>query len=341
MGKKDNNDRIHSLILAYLANTCTPEEKKELSGFIAVMEDEELFLSIEKVWQDYKPKTAMPKEKALTMLSNILSNNTQPIKHKSGNKRLLLRSLSIAASIAALVVFSFLIRPKANHQETQSVWVEAVEVGTDIPTDYIRNITLPDGSSIILQAKSTIRYMSDFSGNTREISLEGQAFFDITPDPEKPFIIHTGLIKTTVLGTAFNIKALPSEKEVTVSVTKGKVRVENDNKVLAALTMNQELHYKQEDREIKHTPVLIEKVVTDWTKQDMEFDHVPLKDVAGILSKRYGVSIEIVGLELADSEIVSSFDGTESLEDILKVLCAINSRTRFVTENKNIIISNK
>jgi len=74
----------------------------------------------------------------------------------------------------------------------------------------------------------------------------------------------------------------------------------------------------------------------------MDFDHVSLKEVAVELSRRFGVNIAITGDRLADSAIVASFSGTESLEDILKILCAINSRTHYaVQDSKNIVISNE
>src|SRR5690606_2859673 len=89
-----------------------------------------------------------------------------------------------------------------------------------------RLLHLPDGSTVIVGVGSKLNYPSSFDSlRTREVYLEGQAYFDIRHNPQKPFIIHTGKVATTVLGTSFNIKAWPEDQDITVTVTRGKVRV--------------------------------------------------------------------------------------------------------------------
>ncbi|WP_321480846.1 FecR domain-containing protein [uncultured Bacteroides sp.] len=200
---------------------------------------------------------------------------------------------------------------------------------------------MPDGSTIVLHAGSTIDYPTEFTGKTREISLVGEAYFDIKHDPHKPFIIHTGKVKTTVLGTAFNIKAWPNRKNIIVSVTRGKVRVENEKKVLAVLTINQEIKYNLQSATIKQHEVNAEKIVNDWTKQDLNFDACTLESIAQMLSKRFGKDIIITSPNLAKTQIVSSFSGTESLHNILDILCTINANTEFIEKDNKVIISSK
>jgi ferric-dicitrate binding protein FerR (iron transport regulator) len=83
-------------------------------------------------------------------------------------------------------------------------------------------INLPDGSKVVLNANSKLEYPPGFSNNTREVYLDGEAYFDIAHDPGKPFIVHTGSISTRVLGTAFNINAYRSQQFVEVTVTRVK-----------------------------------------------------------------------------------------------------------------------
>src|SRR5207248_3097180 len=104
-----------------------------------------------------------------------------------------------------------------------------------IPVAWTRHIVLPDSSTVVLHAGSRLLFPEAFSVNTREVTLVGEAYFDIVHREAQPFIIHTGQLKTTVLGTAFNIRAYDSSQEVMVSVTKGRVRVESGNQVLAEL----------------------------------------------------------------------------------------------------------
>jgi ferric-dicitrate binding protein FerR (iron transport regulator) len=342
MNEERKNNNIHDLMLRYLDNTGTQSERKELSRRISLLSDDELLTEIEKVWKDYKPETKMSEEESLSIINNIFKKETVG---KKFNSRNLIYVLSAAASVGILVILSFFARYHSPKQEiqTQSVWVEGVRISPETKVNYTRNHTLPDGSHVILQGNSVICFLNDFTGNTREISLSGQAYFDIAPNREKPFIIHTGAIKTTVLGTAFNIKALSEEKEITVSVKRGRVKVEDNSHLLAVLTESQELHYSKVEPGAVSTPVATtEEIAVEWTREDMKFDHVPLRDVASVLSKRYGVTIEIVGMDLAGSEIVAFFGGTESMEDVLKILCDINSKTHYEIKNdRSIVISSE
>lgn len=190
-------------------------------------------------------------------------------------------------------------------------------------TVYTRFITLPDGSSVVLHAGSTFDYPNKFTGETREVTLSGEAYFDVSHNPGQPFIIHTGKIKTTVLGTAFNIKS--DENHVTVSVTRGKVRVEDESKVLAILTPDQQVQYNVTDAVIARHTINANSVVTDWTKEDMVFNGVTFEEIGKILSQRYGVPVLFENKGLAKCKIRASFSGTETLEHVAGVLSAIRN----------------
>lgn len=189
--------------------------------------------------------------------------------------------------------------------------------------NYTRYLTLPDGSTVVLHSGSKLEYPEAFTGDTREVVLSGEAYFDISHNPGKPFIIHTGKVKTTVLGTAFNIKA--DGKQVVVSVTRGKVRVENGSKVLAVLTPNEQVEFNLPEEKSKHQKVNANDIVTDWTKEDMVFNGISFEEIAGILSKRYGVNVQINNESLRHCKVRASFSGTEKLEQVASVVCGIKN----------------
>ena len=89
-----------------------------------------------------------------------------------------------------------------------------------------KTVQMPDGTLVSLEQGSTLDYPDQFSGKTREIYLKGEAFFEVTKDATHPFIVHTELLKTTVLGTSFNVEAYPEGNEARVVVVSGKVKVE-------------------------------------------------------------------------------------------------------------------
>lgn len=204
------------------------------------------------------------------------------------------------------------------------------------PAGYARYIVLPDNSSVVLNAGSTLEYPEAFK-SSREVKLKGEAYFDIKKDADKPFIIYTGIIKTTVLGTAFNIKAYPLTSKITISVSSGKVKVENGKKVLAVLDKDQQVVYNVPDEAVRQEAVNVREVVTDWTMKDMVFEEVSFESVVQLLSRRYGVTIEFKNPALKTCTIKASFSGTESLKNVLEILSTI-SNSSYVEENGKYVI---
>jgi ferric-dicitrate binding protein FerR (iron transport regulator) len=205
------------------------------------------------------------------------------------------------------------------------------------PLLYTRYLTLPDGSTVIVHAGSELSYPRSFSGNTREVTLKGEAYFDIRHNDHQPFIIHTGSVKTTVLGTAFNIKA--NDNKITVTVTRGKVKVEDTQKVLAILTPDHELVYDviKAIPESRNAPA---KQSISWARQDMLFDGASFADIAERMGRRYQVSISFANDHIKQCPISATFNGTESLEEVLTVLCTARNAS-YTMKNGNIVIDGK
>lgn len=207
-------------------------------------------------------------------------------------------------------------------------------------TNESRFIILSDGSRVVLRNGSRLNYPSSFSGNKREVELIGEAYFDIYHNPKKPFIIHTGNIKTTVLGTAFNIAAYPAQKNVIVTVTRGRVKVEDDHKISVILTPNEQVICDNKTKEAQKTKVEASRSLM-WAGSDMSFDGVPFKTIASLLSRRYQVSIEFKNPAVEECPITASFTGTETLKDILEILCTTRGASyRFESEQKVTIDGN-
>ena len=201
---------------------------------------------------------------------------------------------------------------------------------------YARYVVLPDNSSVVLNAGSTLEFPEVFDGS-REVKLKGEAYFDIKTDADRPFIIYTGNIKTTVLGTAFNIKAYPLTSKITVSVSSGKVKVEDEKKVLAVLDKNQQVVYNVPDKVARQETVNAQDI-TDWTMRDMVFEEVSFESVVQLLSKRYGVVIEFKNPALKSCTIKASFNGMESLQNVLEILSTISNSSYEEEHGKYVIL---
>lgn len=201
-----------------------------------------------------------------------------------------------------------------------------------------RLIFLADGSKVVLSTGSRLNYPSSFDGKkTREVYLEGQAFFDIQHNANKPFIVHTGNLQTIVLGTAFNIKAMPGDKEITVSVVRGKVKVSDQNKVLGVITPDQEIKYnKQQDH--SEMKAVKDHHYLDWKSEDLLLDNVTIAEAAKVLEEEYKVTIDINDPSISSQRFTATFPRDGSLEEALKSICEFNG-VQYHYDKKNAFVS--
>lgn len=200
-------------------------------------------------------------------------------------------------------------------------------------SEKILPIQLIDGSLVLLKKGSRISYSENFLGNTREIFLSGEAFFEVTKNPEKPFLVFANGLVTKVLGTSFNIKAYDKDKEVTVEVKSGKVSVfaQSDanskekatNRELGGvvLTPNQKIVYAREEvrmaKSLVEMPIIIEQ---EKLKTVFEFEDAPVSEILHNLEKAYSIDI------VFDEELLSTCPLTASLTDLqlfdkLNIIC--------------------
>jgi transmembrane sensor len=194
-------------------------------------------------------------------------------------------------------------------------------------------VKLPDGSSVQLNQDSYLEYADSFEGKTlREVTLIGEGYFDIKHDPKHPFVIHTGKIKTTVLGTAFNISAYEANKSVVVTVTRGKVKVEDERKMLAVLTPDQQLSWNA-----KASSAIKLKVnavaVLEWKKHDLIMDDITLEEAARIIADRYAVKVQFDNEKVKACRFTAAFLNRNDITQVLKVVGEITGATLTLKDN--------
>ncbi len=183
-------------------------------------------------------------------------------------------------------------------------------------------LLLPDSTQVWLNAASTLEYPPEFASGIREVYLSGEAYFDVQHADKIPFVIHTGDVSTTVLGTAFNIKAYPGLNNVIVAVNRGKVSVRYGKRQAATLTEGQRLRV---DREATAEPA-VKTTVTEaapWKLGNLAYDNETLEDIARDLERVYNVHIRILEPGVAQTRISTSFRRDIGAEKALEVLCRL------------------
>jgi len=328
MNPVPGNDRLKELANKWMEGRLTPEEKALLEAWYETGDPGQL------LWSGQETEAELQERIFSQLKEKIKEDENLPVyNHRYRNTR----TWWAAAAVFLFAVAGYFFY----HRNNDDVQPQALAVNTPKRLNtavYTRYLTLPDGSIVVLHANSHLNYPQQFTGKTREVTLVGEAYFDVRHDKKKPFIIHAGGVKTTVLGTAFNISAYPGAKKVVVSVTRGRVKVENEKKLVTVLVPNQQVACSAETAEVAKAVVNAASLVTDWTKQDMIFEETSFDQTAQVLSRRYGVDIRFRKDRLKNCRIKAFFNGTESLEKVLEVLCIIGNASYSKTDAQTIFL---
>ncbi|OCX52792.1 hypothetical protein BEL04_00195 [Mucilaginibacter sp. PPCGB 2223] len=198
-----------------------------------------------------------------------------------------------------------------------------------------KDITLDDGTHIQLNASSTLQFPEVFAKNKREVWLSGEAFFDVKHADKWPFIIHTGKVVTTVLGTAFNIKAYPGQQQIVVSVKRGKVSVLKENQLVAMLIYGQEVKVNTDAVTLKKTEkTLNTEDVGNWQQGYLSYDDEPLQEVINDLERVYNVDITLKRDNLKNTVITTSFKRDIGPARALQILSSLTDTKVQVMNNQ-------
>lgn len=315
---------IESLIAKYFARETSAEENQFLLHWVQESDEyQELFNSYQEVW-----KNCLPNEQ---LIFNSSKAKDKIEKHLLEEKRIRKKRqfrnyMKIAASIIIILGLSSIFF--FNQFQPASTITKSTEYGQKM------RITLPDGSLVNLNAGSTLSYPEHFSNDERAVTLNGEAFFQVMRNEEKPFIVKSQNLTTTVLGTSFNINAFDSISN-SVAVVSGRVKVENSHQAMI-------LNPNQQTRNVNGT-LKMEKVnaqnIVEWTQGVLRFEDSELKNVIKSLERWYGVKFILKNSELEECKFTGQFQN-EKLINVLNVLQEALGIT-YEVKSQEIIITGK
>lgn len=242
------------------------------------------------------------------------------------------QSIRYVASIAAIIAVSVSMYLFINKDREQA---DTKMYNISIPAGEKKEIKLPDESDIYINSASTLKYPETFGEEKRLVELAGEAFFKVTPDKERPFIINTGQISIKVLGTSFNVRSYDEDEWIGVTVSTGIVSVsifdENSSIQLTPseeLWINKKNHYFQKSKkDVLHA--------SSWRDGYLYFDRAPIKDVINTLNRKYAVNIV---LERPGEEYtITGEHDNKSLQSVLESICFI-TKLKQKKNGNNIIL---
>lgn len=252
--------------------------------------------------------------------------------------------LKLVASIAAILVLiygSYVTWP-AFHAQVNTVSYKEVNVSSGMR----KFLVLDDGTRIWLNSGSNLKYPSQFKGKKREVYLQGEAYFEVSHSDKIPFIVHTGKLKTKVLGTVFNITAYENDPDVKVALISGKVEVIKDisDKELGTLV----LQPKQVASYQKNAENLVKKTTSEkginrysaWRDGKLMFDETPMSEVLNRLSLAYDVKFKLIDEKMNGCTITGSFNVDQGIEEIIQSI-SISIGAKVIRESNKITLIGK
>ncbi len=312
----NNEQTIDDLLAKYLADETDIHESDTASEWIIASEDNQKTFDHSKiVWDGTKNLQNQQKvnvDAAWAKLNITKKKETESIDNQETKPLVKLNWVSNFMKIAAVLVVLI------------GLWFVAAKQFM-IPKNDVLSFKsgnqsiekiLPDGTKILLSKNSEITYPKTFEGDTREINLTGEGFFEVHHDAVHPFIIHTQGTDVRVLGTSFNVRAYNAQVQVLVKI--GRVQFsKNNSKVI--LTKGQKGEILANVDTIIKSEVGEEKEAIKEKLNSFVFDKMSLEEVAESLSKRFGKNIKFTQDKIKNCKLTATFEN-ENLDNIIVVI---------------------
>lgn len=311
------------LLNKYIAGDATPEEKEEVARWLdADKKNMKEFLALRKlydisIWQ--QEQTPVAKDKL-----------------SLGNKHWTLRSASFElAKVAAIfilaftIVYSFLINEDNDSAKMQTIFV---------PPGQRAELTLTDGTKVWLNAKTTFTFPDKFTANNRRVTLDGEGYFDVTKNPEKPFIVNTERYDIKVMGTEFNVTAYSGSSVFETSLLKGAVEVFSPAKN-TKVSLEPHMRTYEENGILKKDTIEHENYFL-WKEGLICFYDEPVDKMIKKLQLYYDVKIDVQNKTLLNNRYSGKFRTKDGVEHVLKVL-QLNNKFSYEKDNDRNLITIK
>jgi ferric-dicitrate binding protein FerR (iron transport regulator) len=329
------------LIQKFLAQQCTAEEASLVTQhFYEHPEAWEQYLS-EAEWQDFETDKKLSTNISKRIFDHIQSQTREkkPIIH-------LVKRMAVAASVvlALGIGWKYFSAPASTNVALNGK-NEPILLHTANTSTVDTFLTLQDGTNIRLAPKSEIAYPDPFEANKRAVYLEGQAFFKVAKDKQRPFTVYSDAIATTALGTQFLVTSFNSMNDIHVKLFEGKVVVKSTDSIHKALakdiylTPGNELVYDKKNKLAQvhsftdnNENGLSDKGNTptstgnhDLSAEWVQFDNQPLADVFSQLQDLYDVKISYNKDDIKKIAFIGKIDKTDSVEQVLRIICSLNN----------------
>ena len=259
---------------------------------------------------------------ALAMSSASENDNLNARKYlkdfRKGIHRKKIRGIVIGFSkYAAILVTGILISWAFLHNQQTTEKIVTVYQKLTVPAGQRAMLTLSDGTTVWVNAKSTLEYPGVFSGKTREVILNGEAYFNVAPDSKQPFIVNSGDFRTQVVGTQFNMFAY--EGFFDVSLIEGQVKIYQSNTAGDTIVLNKmQRVFLTEGNLVRTQQIDMDDFL--WKEGIYYFDDIPFPAIVEKLELYYDVRIHVSNKALMTRKFTGKFRQRDGIESVLKII---------------------
>lgn len=320
------------LILARLKKETDEQSDRMFEQWMLNADNRLLFAELQDVWNKVREESGEYNPDL-----SYYWNEMQQKMHRSAKKQYTFSFsyLRLAGMVALLFILvtiglSYYLGAEFNRETPKAL--------TYLSMSGKSKVILPDSSEVWLNNGTTLTYYSAFE-KSREVKLSGEAFFSVTKDPDKPFIVHTSDVCTKVYGTKFNINAYPENKDVKIALIEGSVSVfKNNCKEEKYMIPGQVASYCKSSHELTFLKDDV-NFESFWANSSITFEAKPLEYIVRYLEKWYHVDI-LLDPTLSSSQAYTFTIKEEPLEVILRIMASINPISYSFDKNNVVTIKN-
>ncbi|QEC52537.1 FecR family protein [Anseongella ginsenosidimutans] len=311
--------KIIDLLNSNLPEPFSEEEKRILDEWVTAGNEE----ADETLLGDEEKMQAIEKEMLAGINERIDGRTSRRMQGK-------LPFLRIAASIALCCAAALFIYYLSGKGKADYITASASQ-------GKVMQLLLPDSSVLWLNAGSTVKYPRTF-GATRDVQLvNGEAFFDVRRNEQRPFRVFASGINVTVLGTSFNVKSFNNLEEAKITVASGRVQISDSSLNLGTFSRNDELIINKRSRE-HYTRTVESGNVIKWRQGAVNLYEVPFRELILTLENAYGISVNYDPAFFANCRTTISFHTSDNLNQVLDMVKAIYGLSYRIKEGKEVIL---
>ncbi len=307
---------IEDLLPAFFEGKLTSENHKKVEHWKnADPENEKVFYQSKQVWEETELLHRMQKYNAQDALNAV----NKKIRSKNSSTYIQwfqrIAAILILPLIVATLYFSL---KKPSHSYADNDWY-ILKTGAGMRSEFV----LPDGSKVFLNSNTTLKYPVAFTGCTREVEINGEAYFNVATNKKQPFIVNTGNVNVEVTGTEFKVSNYENEGMTEIVLIEGTVRLfqgrfAGEHQRFKALVPGEKATFIASDDKLYFERVDVEKYIA-WKDGKLMFRDDSMEEVVRRLNRWYNVDIQLTGRDLGEYVYTATFE-EESLIQVLDLL---------------------